>query len=287
MGDVTVPPGLPLWSDYTRFARRHRAPIGALLGVGLLAGFAWSLLQPASFSATSSVALTPVPVYVMASATELVPPEVSIDTDAQLLHSPRVQEAVGDALGVDADSASGHLSVTASPHTRVLHVTVRSGSAHLAAEAANAAVAALVEVRRDALGALGDDQLRQLRLLASERDDQLAREQARRLVVPPYDDLFAEILQLRTGLDELEQARREPAVVVQPAVPPRSADYANTEVPVTSGAMLGLLAGCLVGAARDRAGTLRRWASAPVFPSPVGPLAGAAATRQEYEHHAV
>jgi hypothetical protein len=41
-------------------------------------------------------------------------------------------------------------------------------------------------------------------------------------------------------------------VVVQPAGPPSEADYANTEVPMTSGAMLGLIGGCLLGAAHDR-----------------------------------
>ena len=66
----------------TRADRRARCV------VGLLAGFAWSLQQPSTYSATTSVALTPVPKYVTPSTTELVPPEVTIDTDAQLLRQP-------------------------------------------------------------------------------------------------------------------------------------------------------------------------------------------------------
>jgi uncharacterized protein involved in exopolysaccharide biosynthesis len=285
MGILTRSPGLPLWSDYTRFVGRHRATIGALMGLGLLAGLAWSQLQPPTFSATASVALAPVPVYVIASTTELVPPEVSIDTDAQLLHSPRVLGAVGDALGKDADVASDHLSVTASPNSHVLHVTVTAASEQLAATAADAAVTAFVEVRRHALGALRRNQLRQLRLLVSDREHLLAKEQARRLVIPAYDALFAQILELRASLHELEEARREPAEVVRPAVPPRDADYANTEVPITSGAMVGLLGGCLLGAARDRARLLgHRSASPRIRPHASGHLPDAA-TRHEDHHH--
>ena len=43
-----------------------------------------------------------------------------------------------------------------------------------------------------------------------------------------------------------------PAEVITPAPERGAADYANTEVPMTSGAVLGLLVGCFVGAVRDR-----------------------------------
>jgi hypothetical protein len=252
MAVLTEPAGLPVLSDYPRFVRRHRGPISLLMGVGLLFGAAWSLVQPTTFSATASVVLIPVPMYVTPATVGLVPPEVSIDTDAQLLRSPGVLAAVGDALGTTAGSAEGHLSLTASPESHVLHVTVSATSAQRAARAAQAAVEALVVVRRHALGALRQATLRQLRLFVTNQEDLLAQEQARRLVIPGQDDLFAQILDLRTGLEELEEARREPAQVVRPGVAPTRADHANAEVPITSGAMLGLLAGWLLGAGRDR-----------------------------------
>ena len=284
MGVLKQPPGLPLWSDYTRFARRHRVVLAASMGVGLLAGFAWSLQQPPTFSATASVRLVPVPVYVT-SPTELVPPEVSIDTDAQLLYSSRVLGAVGDALGTDAEAASEVMSVTAAPQSQVLHVTVAADSAQLAAEAADAAASAFVDVRRDALGALRDDQLRQLRLFVSEQEQLLAREQRGRLVIPGNDELFAQILELRTSLDELEEARSQPAEVVRPAVPPRAPDHANTEVPMTSGAMLGLLAGCLLGAARDRVQKLGQQPASPQTAQfPFGYLPNVITDSEDYRH---
>jgi uncharacterized protein involved in exopolysaccharide biosynthesis len=287
MGVLTEPPGLPTWSDYPRFLKRHRALVGALIGLGLLGGFAWSLLSPPTFSATASIALAPVPVYVTASTTELVPPEVSIDTDAQLLHSPQVLGAVADALGTDAGLASEQLSVTASPNSHVIHVTVTAASAQLAARAADAAGAAFVDVRRDTLGALREDQLRQLRMVIRDQEQLLAQEQTSRLVTSSYEDPFAQILQLRASLDELEEARTQPAEVVRPAVPPASPDHANTEVPVTSGAMVGLLAGCLLGAARDRVPRRPHQPLSPgTHPRAPGDLPDTT-TRHEDYHHAV
>jgi uncharacterized protein involved in exopolysaccharide biosynthesis len=287
MDVLTSPPGLPLWSDYTRFARRHAVVIAALMVVGLLAGIAWALQQPSTYSATTSIALQPVPKYVTPSTTELVAPEVTIDTDAQLLQSPKVLGAIGAALGTDADVAAEHLSVSASPNTHVLHVTIKASSRDRAAAAANAAVAALIQVRRDSLGALRQDQLRQLQLLVITQERELAKQQATELVIPATDDLFAQTQELRAGLDELEEARREPAVVVQPATPPRQADYANAEVPAVSGAMLGLLVGCLVGAGRDR---LRLLAERPALAHHLPHLSGhlpVTTTLHEDTHHAV
>ncbi len=273
MAAVSTPAGLPLWSDHVRFVRRHQVAIGVLVCLGALAGLVWSLGQETSYSATASVVLVPVPMYVSASTTEIAPPEVSIDTDAQLLHSPRVLTAIASVIGTDPDQAGEHLSMTAAPNSHVLHITVSAPSPRAAADAADAAVAALVDVRRDSLGALQLDQLAQLRLLVSRQQEMLRDDR----VVAAYDDVSAQVLQLSAGLQELEDARRRPADAVDPAEPPRHADRANTEVPITSGAMVGLLCGCLLGAARDRhERSSRPHLGAPIAPSPSGqPPAGA------------
>jgi uncharacterized protein involved in exopolysaccharide biosynthesis len=287
MGVVTSPPGLPLWADYRRFMRRHAVLIAALMVVGLGAGVAWAMQQPATYSATASITLTPVPKYVTPSTTELVAPEVTIDTDAQLLQSPEVLGAVAAALGTDTGVAAERLSVSASPNTHLLHVTIRASSKAAAAKAANDAVTALAEIRRDTLGALRQDQLRQLQVLISMRERELLKQQVAELVVPATDELFAQILELRTGLTELEEARRQPAVVAQAAVPPGQPDYANNEVPVVSGAMLGLLAGCLLGTGRDR---LRQLAERPATTRRLPQLSGhlpVTTTLHEDTHHAV
>lgn len=283
MDDVTRAGGLPLWSEYTGFVRRRIVAIGALTMVGLLLGLGWAWQQPASYSATASVVLTPVPKYVAPSTGDSAPPPVTIDTDAQLLRSHRVLAAVAEVVGGDPDSADRHLTVTASPHTRVLHVTVSAGSATTAADAANAAVAALAEVRRSTLGALRLDQMRQLRFLIDEQERQVAAEGSAE--VAAYDRQATQILELERGLTSLEEARARPLEVVTSAAPPPGADYANTEVPVVSGAMVGLLCGCLLARARDRAGGIPHGLVRPApAPQPIGGPLSAAPTHRSYHH---
>lgn len=256
MGPLSSPAppgaGLPLASDYTAFVRRHALVLLALVVLGLAVGLGVSATGTRTWSASASVALTPVPVYVMPTVDELSPPEVSIDTDAQLLRSPAVLAAVGDALGTDPAASEQHLSVTASAGSHVLHVTVSGADPVKVSRAADAAAVALVDVRRESLGSLSNDQVRQLRFLVLAQEALLARQQARRVVVASTDDLFADLQQLRTRLDEVRDARATPGQVIAPAPERARADYPNTEVPLTSGAALGLLAGCLAGVARDR-----------------------------------
>jgi capsular polysaccharide biosynthesis protein len=287
MAVVTDAPGLPLWSDYPRFVRRRIRPIGLLTALGLLVGLALSWMQPVTYSATASVVLTAVPKYLTPSTTTLVPPPVTIDTDAQLLRSTRVLSAVAEALGGTVDAADDHLSVTASANSEVLHVTVRAASGSAAAAAANAAVAALASVRRSTLGSLRVAQVRELRMLIDYQEQQVAKEQAQEVVVPGYDAVAADVLQLRNDLLDLEAARAHPLDVVGAAVPPRHADYPNAEVPVVSGAMVGLMCGLLLGAARDRAGrsTSRQHQHAHRS-HPMDGLREATATDEDY-HHAV
>ena len=92
-----------------------RVLIGVLGGIGLLAGIAWSMQQPSTFSATTSVALAPVPKYVTPSTTELVAPEVTIDTDAPAAPEP---EGVGrDRRGArDGPRRGRRAPVSSLPH---------------------------------------------------------------------------------------------------------------------------------------------------------------------------
>lgn len=283
MADLRRPAGLPLWSDYTTFVRRHRTWFGAFMGLGLVLGYLFSLTQPTSYSATASVTLTPVPMYITASTTAIAPPQVTIDTSAQLLQNPKVEKAVAEVLGTGAEQAAGHLSVSASANTDVLHVTVSAGSAQKAADAANAAVTAFLQVRRQTLGSLQTDQLSHLRLAIEEVEQLLDRG----VVLPADNTLFAQVLDLQTRLQELENARTNPGNVISPADAPRHANYANTEVPVVSGAMLGFLLAWLLGVGLDRAPARRRVsAPAPLVRNPFGDLPDAAILHESY-HHAV
>ncbi|MGZ4448835.1 MAG: hypothetical protein ACXVW4_03485 [Nocardioides sp.] len=282
MAVVTGAPGLPLWSDHVAFVRRHRAWLLLCAALGLVAGFVWSLGQPTLYSATASVALAPVPQYVTPSTTETVAPAVSVDTDAQLLQSPQVVGAVAAVLGSSPTTAVGRLSVTASPNSHVLHVTVTAGSPARAAAAADAAVTALLDVRRQTLGGL---QLGQLRMLASDQEALLAHEQGTGVVIASESSLFARVQELRSDLADLEEARQAPGEVISRAVPPLHANPADTEVPLVSGAMAGLLGACLLGAALDRAGRLStRAARRRPVPDRSGDQPGLPLPRKDYDH---
>lgn len=243
---------LPHWTEHVAFVRRHRFRLGTLVVLGLLIGLAWSLTQQSTWTSTASVSLAPVPKYVLPTGTGLAAPAVSIDTDAQLLSSPQVVQVVAEILGTGTDEAGESVSVSASPNSHVLHVSVTASSAPAAAAAADAAAAALVRVRRNALGALHLDQLRLLRLWVGGQEDLLAQEQSTGVVIPTTDEQFDHLLHLRTGLQELEEARLAPGEVVNPARPAEQPDPTDREVQLTSGAMLGLLAGCLLASMNDR-----------------------------------
>ena len=77
--------------------------------------------------------------------------------------------------------------------------------------------------------------------------------------------MFAEVQELKAGLEELEEARRTPAQVVRPAAKPTRPEHSNAEVPIISGLMLGLVCGCLLGAGRDR---MRPRSAYPAHASP-------------------
>jgi uncharacterized protein involved in exopolysaccharide biosynthesis len=282
MAHLSAAPGLPLWSDHVQFVRRHRVRLGVLMGLGLMVGAFLSLGQPATYSATASIALTPVPKYVSPATTGLPAAEVTIDTDAQLLNSPPVLDAVAKVL--DTDSPSEHLSVTASPSSHVLHVTVTGASPQDAADAADAAVTALAVVRRDALGTLGRGQLRQQRLLLDQQEELLAQAQDKQALLPAGDELFSLVLERHTSLQELEDARAVPLEVMNPAVSPRHPDYPNTEVPLVSGAMVGLLLGCLLGAIRDRKPARRAFPGARPAPHPSDGQPSPDTSHEEYTH---
>ena len=284
MAVLNEPASLPQLSDYRRFARRHRAVMGLLTCLGLLFGLAQSTTHPVTFSATATLALTPVPKYLAPLSTQIAPPEVTIDTDAQLLQSVPVRNAMARALGTDADAAAAALSVTATANSNVLHVTVKARTAQAAADAANAAATALIDVRRRDLGSIQAVQVRQLRAVVRAQELMLADEQSRTIIIPAADSIFAELLTVKATVKEVQEARKTPADIVDPAVAPAHHDYANTQVPIVSGGMLGFLGAVLIGVARDRRRRVRPHITAERLTRPFDAQPGAA-TRHKDHHY--
>jgi uncharacterized protein involved in exopolysaccharide biosynthesis len=225
--------------------------------LGLLVGLGWASVQPKTYTAQASVLLAPVPTYV-SSETGRPPREVTIDTDARLVTGARVAQAVAEATGVTADAVPERLEVTATPLSRVLHIAFTAGSVDAAADGATAAAEAFVGARREALGALSVEQARQISLRIADLQGRLSTQGKRQLASSLDDPLVDDIADLRARAAELETVRAVPAEVSRRALPPVVADTTEPEVPLTSGAMTGLLVGCLLGRSRGRRGVKLR-----------------------------
>ena len=241
---------------------------------GVLVGLAWSTQQPRTFSATASVALAPVPVYVMTSADRAgpargqhrhrrpaAPERPGARRDRRRPRhgpGPRRRAPVGHRLGQHPRPARDR-------HGRLGRACC-GGSQRRCRRTGR-------RPPPDARSACGRTRCATSRCRSRTTTASWSRRttstwSAR--TTTSFDQLFG-----AAGiLDELREARRAPADVISPADPPRRADYANAEVALTSGAMLGLLVGCLAGAASDRVRRLAGLAGHHAHPSAPGHSAG-------------
>jgi uncharacterized protein involved in exopolysaccharide biosynthesis len=261
---------LPTLGRYLRFVSRHGWLIGVLMTAGVVSGVVWGWQQPPTYEARSSIALQPVPAYVSIQ-TSRQPPDVTIDTDAQLFRSPEVLDAVAAATGGRPDEVPDRVRITATPLSRVLHVTVEATSPTAAAAGANAAADAFVAARAEHLGALQEEQALALAARVAQLRERISSRRSLELNVGAADTTVAEVRALEARLRELDIARLEPAEVIRVAEPPTEAEPVNVSVRATSAAMVGLLLALGIGAARDqrRSATAQRSGATPRREGPV------------------
>ncbi len=142
--------------DRYLLALRDGAPIVAAAGVcGLLGALAWVQVRPSPYQASASMLLPSPPRYPAVGDGP-----VTVDTEAQLLASDAVTKAAAQASHQSVPAVVARMSVTATPNTRVLHVSLSAPHA----DDAEAGVAAAVDTYL---------RLRQTRL-TQERAGQLA-----------------------------------------------------------------------------------------------------------------
>lgn len=117
--------------------------VGAVLGLAVGAGVL--LAAPPLSQATAVLEVTPVSPELNLSGGQVG--TISIDTDAQLLLSDAVVQAVAEAAGQEVGRARRSLSLTAPNLTRVLRITYKDTSEQAAQAGAQAAAEALLEAR--------------------------------------------------------------------------------------------------------------------------------------------
>lgn len=240
---------LPALEEAMRPVMRHFAALIAMVLVGALAGQGFHLLAGTPHLATQKV---------LVPATELVPvpgARVStLDSEATLVQSSAVIDAVADALEVPFDVARAGLRVGAEPNTRVLVVSYEADSPGTATRGVEAAVEAYLREREVLLGASSD--LIRERYEAFQSDLDATYRSTRSLARSGsgshlWDTLYgieqqwASAAGVLMGLHAVPQAR----AIASPTV---SVLQSSRVVRISTGAAIGLLVGLALVQAYDR-----------------------------------
>ncbi|WP_341925808.1 hypothetical protein [Nocardioides psychrotolerans] len=207
------------------------AAVGGLVG----AGVAGATAEP-TFRARVSILITPSPVYLDTGAPEVddeetdedPPREITVDTEAALLESERALGRAADASGIDSVELRDSIAVTAEPNSQILVLTVDAGDAERADAGAQAVADSYLQEREAFLIQRRD------RLVEQLRDELASLDPAVRSLAGDRELVTAQIDFLETSTATIGRVvRHEDATAVR----------RQSEVPIASGAALGLLLG--------------------------------------------
>ena len=206
------------------------AAVGGLVGAGL----AGATADP-TFRARVSILITPSPVYLDTGAevddedAEADPPrEITVDTEAALLESERALGRAATVSGVAVAELREASAITAEPHSQVLVLTVQTRDADRADGAARAIADSYLQEREAFLIQRRD------RLVEQLRDELAALDPADRSLTGDRERVIAQVNYLETSTATIGRVvRQEETAAVR----------RQAEVPIASGAALGLLLG--------------------------------------------
>jgi capsular polysaccharide biosynthesis protein len=252
-------------SAYPAFVRRHFGLLIVCIVLGALVGVAAGK-QLTAYVGSASVVVPPTslePQGLPDESTRRISEKDTLtpDTEAQLVRSTTVLNAVKAATHLSAPVAVliGRLTIDAPPNTRVLtlsfmarHKSKARIGAQAAAEAYLASRARLVAQRRVVDLAAIDDQITALRSDLSDaaakrntggRTDRLVAD----IAVTTTADRIRSLERLATGI---RATPVDPGRVLRPAAESKVRPRTSRQIPLTSGLLLGLLAGLVVARLR-------------------------------------
>lgn len=216
--------------------------LGALIGA--IVGMLWLAATPKTYEATVALELTSVAPQINITSVGARPAVVTIDTDAQIVTSDAVVDAVARTSTRDRTQIRDSLRVSARPLTRVMNVTYGADSEAEAIEGASAAAAAFLDERDRLIVQPVREYLRsvegQWAPVAGVGGSSPSRDQW---------EIEARRLSALTAEMRLQGAGQ----VLEAASITASGDRGDAEVPVVTGASLGALLG--LGFAIARAAT--------------------------------
>jgi hypothetical protein len=237
-----------------RLARRMRHGLPVIVGLAALgASTGWFLDARGdrpSYSSSVSMVIVPAPVYLGTGPVSVPgeggfqlrePREITLDTEAAMLLSQGALTRAARATDLSAAGLRSAITVTASPNSRVLQVTVRDATPEGAERAASTVARSYLAAR--------EDHLRQRRehLLAE------LHEELRRLPRTDPSTFEARVRYVTAAIDHLDFSDPTAGYVFREDAAKRVRP--QHEVPAVSGLGLGTLVG--LGAAAGRR-TLRR-----------------------------
>ena len=207
--------------------------------MGAIAGMVWLFATPKTYEATIVLELTSVAPQVNITSVGARPDPVTIDTDAQIVMSDAVVDAVTRTSSRDRTDVRNSLDVSAVPLTRVMNITYGADSATEAIKGASTAAAAFLDEKERLIV----DPVRNYLQSVESRDAQVSGAGGSLSKASP--DLWE--LEARSQSAMAAEIRLQGAgEILEAARITASGDRGDVEVPVVTGTALGALLGLLV-----------------------------------------
>jgi hypothetical protein len=246
----------PTLRRYAALVGGRRFLVAVCVAGGIVAGAGWQSARGSASTASVSIFVPTITPLVTLSVMDQDPdhPAVrapTLDTEAQLATDQDVRSAVDRAERAAGSTGSGRLSISATANSRILHIAYTARSATAARTGVEAAVSAYLDARTASLRAERAEVLSSLDARSDALDAALHTVDRR----PHLSDRVL-VRNIRTGL--LAQAERvsvqSQRVRATPLQPGRIVSETSVHhdrdgwlVALSSGAMLGLLAGISLG----------------------------------------
>jgi len=237
--------------DYAAVLRRRALAIAIIAGIGLALGLGYSLIQTPIYTATARVLVNPPPDSTNPTRA------ISMDTEAQVVKSAPIAEAVAQALRspLAVGQLLRHVSVQTSQDAFVMDIAYWDPRPAQAAAGANAFARAYLDFKRQQAQQEIDQQQASIETQIAEVQRQ-QREQNQILETHPpgsveYRNAQDTLDQLSVRLSVLASSLAAIPSLVNPGqiILPASAPASPSSPRVPLNAALGLLAGLFIGVA--------------------------------------
>lgn len=253
--------------DYGALLRRHWLVVLAGVVVGAVAGVLFLILQPSSYTSTTTVLVRSagLPNGSGGAVGARTTGEINLDTEAQIARSAKIAGAVRTELdgALSAQELASRLTLRVPPNSEVLvfefvaddAALARKGSAAFAMaylDAREESAATAVEARRAGLeaklGTLGGEL--NAAIVALTEAEPASREQA--LAAAARDSVLRRQAVVAEELAALDPVDVTPGEIITPATEGASDTAVQALIALTSGTFLGLLLGLGLAMVRDR-----------------------------------